>query len=435
MARPRTYPPLSVFLNRRLVGHLGKQPTGAIEFRYDASWLNWSHTFPVSLSLPLREDRYAGSRVIAVFDNLLPDNEDIRRRLAEQVHAGGDDAYSLLAAIGRDCVGALQFLPAGQKPPTDTKVSGEPITPSRIAQKLAGLGRAPLGIGDDDEDFRISIAGAQEKTALLFWKKRWNIPRGSTPTTHIIKPQIGVLRNGIDLSNSVENEHLCMLLVSAFGLPVANTSIQDFDGTRALVVERFDRQLTRDKRFLRVPQEDCLQALGVAPVNKYEAHGGPGIHEILQLLKASDAPAEDQRIFMKAQISFWLLGATDGHAKNFSIFLYPRGGFRLTPLYDVMSIQPAADAAQIRRNRVKFAMAVGNNRHYALSTILPRHFAESAQQAGMPSQDVEGIFRELHETVPLAIANVRKSLPTQIPTHISDSIIGGAEQRLKLFDM
>jgi len=139
-------------------------------------------------------------------------------------------------------------------------------------------------------------------------------------------------------------------------------------------------------------------------------------------------------MFMKAQISFWLLGATDGHAKNFSIFLYPRGGFRLTPLYDVMSIQPAVDAGQIRRNRVKFAMAVGNNRHYVLSTILPRHFAESAQQAGMPAQDVEGIFRELRETMPLAIANVRKSLPKQIPTRISDSIIGGAEQRLKLFD-
>src|SRR5215468_8346367 len=288
MARPRTYPPLSAYLNKRLAGHLSKQTTGAIEFRYDASWLTWSHTFPVSLSLPLREDRYVGSQVIAVFENLLPDNEDIRRRLAERVHAGGSDAYSLLAAIGRDCVGALQFLPAGEKPPTDSKVSGEPITATRIAQKLDGLGRAPLGIGDDDEDFRISIAGAQEKTALLLWKKKWNIPHGSTPTTHILKPQIGVLRNGIDLSNSVENEHLCMLLVQAFGLPAANTSIEDFDGTRALVVERFDRQLTRDKRLLRVPQEDCLQALGVPSVNKYEAHGGPGIHEILQLLKASD---------------------------------------------------------------------------------------------------------------------------------------------------
>jgi serine/threonine-protein kinase HipA len=220
MARPRTYAPLSVFLNRHLVGRLNRQPTGAIEFQYDRSWLEWSHTFPVSISLPLREDRYVGKPVVAVFENLLPDNEDMRRRIAARVRAKGDDAYSLLSAIGRDCVGALQFLPVGDKLASADTVNGKPIDAARVAEILAGLGKAPLGMGDDNEEFRISIAGAQEKTALLFWKKRWNIPHGSTPTTHILKPQIRVLRNGIDLSNSVENEHFCMLLTRALGLPL-----------------------------------------------------------------------------------------------------------------------------------------------------------------------------------------------------------------------
>jgi HipA-like protein len=105
-----------VFVNGRRVGRLRKETSGSIDFQYDGSWLEWEHTFPISLSLPLREDRYVGSSVIAVFDNLLPDSNPIRRRLAERVRAEGDDAYSLLTAIGRDCVGALQFLPGDEEP-------------------------------------------------------------------------------------------------------------------------------------------------------------------------------------------------------------------------------------------------------------------------------------------------------------------------------
>ena len=110
MARPRIRKPLNVFLNARLVGRLHRQASGAIEFQYDTDWLAWKYAMPVSLSLPLREDRYIGDPVITVFDNLLPDNESIRRRVAERVRADGYDAYSLLVKIGRDCVGALQFM-------------------------------------------------------------------------------------------------------------------------------------------------------------------------------------------------------------------------------------------------------------------------------------------------------------------------------------
>ncbi|HEY5569582.1 MAG TPA: HipA N-terminal domain-containing protein, partial [Gammaproteobacteria bacterium] len=211
MARKRTYPPLNIFLNGRLVGRLTKEPSGAIDFRYDQSWLEWEHTFPVSLSLSLREDRYVGAPVIAVFDNLLPDNDDIRRQVAEQASAEGTDAFSLLAAIGRDCVGALQFLPEGATPGPAGEIDGDLVDDAQIARIIAELNAAPLGIRKD-RAFRISIAGAQQKTALLFWKDKWHIPRGSTATTHILKPQIGVRGDGVDLSRSVENEHLCMKL-------------------------------------------------------------------------------------------------------------------------------------------------------------------------------------------------------------------------------
>src|SRR5487761_2200043 len=285
--RPR--PPLNVFLNGRLVGQLRRESSGAVDFRYDPGWLAWDNAIPVSLSLPLREDRYIGAPVIAVFDNLLPDNQDIRRRLAERSSAEGPDLYSLLAAIGRACVGALQFMPDGMEAGTVGPIEARALSDEDMAALLNDLGHNPLGIGTDRE-FRISIAGAQEKTALLFWNNKWHIPHGTTATTHIIKPKIGPLPSGIDMSLSVENEYLCMKIIAALGMPVAKVGMVEFAGKKALVVERFDRLWTKDGRLLRVPQEDCCQALCVPPSRKYEADGGPGICNLIELLKGSDVP-------------------------------------------------------------------------------------------------------------------------------------------------
>jgi len=420
-------------MNARLVGRLRRQASGAIDFQYDPDWLSWAHALPVSLSLPLREDRYTGGPVVAVFDNLLPDDEGIRRRLAERVHAEGSDVYSLLATIGRDCVGALQFLPDGVAPGTAGAVEGRPVNEDYIARKIGDLTATPLGV-DEDEEFRISLAGAQEKTAFLFWKKKWHVPHGTTATTHIMKPQIGVLPNGIDLTRSVENEYLCLKLTAALGLPSANVAMADFKGNRVLVVERFDRLWTRDKRLLRLPQEDCCQAVSITPTRKYESDGGPGMAAMLDLLKGSDDPEADRRLLLKAQIVFWLLGATDGHAKNFSIFLRPGGRFRLTPLYDVMSVQPAVDASQLRRNRMKLALAVGDSRHYVVHEIMPRHFLQTAAKSGIPATVVQSILDELLECAQTAVSKVMEDLPAGFPVELARSIVGGLRSRLRLME-
>ena len=433
MVRRHTRTPLNVFLNARLVGQLRRQSSGAVDFQYDPSWLDWEHTLPISNSLPLREDRYLGDPVIAVFDNLLPDPQPMRRRIAERVGAEGHDAYSLLAKLGGDCVGALQILPEGQEPGPAGMVEGRSVDDGEIAEIIRNLAMAPLGL-DDDGEFRISIAGAQEKTAFLYWKDKWHIPRGTTATTHIMKPQIGVRPNGIDLSRSVENEHLCLKLTAALSLPSATTEIVEFDGERVLVVERFDRLWTKDERLLRMPQEDCCQALSVPPSLKYDADGGPGMARILELLQGSDAPGADQHMFIKAQIVFWLLGATDGHAKNFSIFLKSGGRFRMTPLYDVMSAQPFVDAGHLSENRFKLALAVGDNRHYVINTILPRHFAQTAAREGIPALVINDICRELAEGAEPAIETVLDSLPQQFPAELTDSVIDGIRGRLRLIE-
>ncbi len=430
MARRRSRVPLDVYINSRLVGQLRRLPSGAIDFRYDEGWLHWEHALPVSFSLPLREDRYTGDPVIAVFDNLLPDNQQVRRRIAERVKADGYDTYSLLTKIGRDCVGAMQLLPEGHIPGSAGVVKGRAVSDGDIARKIRELAVAPLGM-DGTEEFRISLAGAQSKTAFLFWKGEWHIPDGMTATTHIIKPQIGRLPDGVDLTQSVENEHLCLRLTAGLGLPSARTAINDFGGERVLVVERFDRRWTRDERLLRLPQEDCCQALSVPPALKYEPDGGPGIREILELLKASNDPAADQMMFLRAQIVFWLLGATDGHAKNFSIFLQPGGRFSLTPFYDVMSSQPAMDAGQLRKNQFRLANRVGNSRQYVIDQIMPRHFAQTAERSGLRAAVVKQIYVELADSAEAVIDETLAALPDEFPVALADSIAGGMLARLR----
>ena len=421
---------LSVLLNGRRAGALALEKSGAITFRYDPAWLSWEHALPVSLSMPLREERFVGDVVVAVFDNLLPDNREIRTRIAERTGANGIDAISLLAAIGGDCVGALQFVPEGLDPPDSANIRGRPISDQEIENIIRNLERAPLGIGAPP-DFRVSIAGVQEKTALLRRDGKWEIPLGPTPTTHILKPAIGRLANGLDLSQSVENEHFCLTFLAELGLPAARSQIATFGKTRVLVIERFDRMMSED-RLLRRPQEDMCQALAVPWTRKYENEGGPGILRILDLLGASEARIADRKLFLTAQIAFWLMGATDGHAKNFSIHLLPGYRFAMAPLYDVLSAQPNVDANHLRLNQFKLAMAVGDARHYAIDDILPRHYRQTGQRAGMSASDITNIFADLLAKAPAAMTRTIAAMPKPFPATIAGSIARGVMRRLSL---
>lgn len=429
MGRRRIYAPLDVFMNRRKVGQYFRESDGAFAFVYAPEWLRWDNRLPISRSLPLSEERYVGPAVISVFENLLPDNDAIRRSVAERVGADGVDAYSLLARIGRDCVGALQFLAEGEQPGDSRELTGEALSDDQIAAMLKDLGRTPLGIRTE-QDFRISVAGAQEKTALLFHEGQWVLPSGTTPTTHILKPPIGTLPNGMDLTNSVENEHFCLRLMAAFGLPVAQTEIATFADTKTLVITRFDRLRARDGRLIRLPQEDCCQALSVPPTRKYQNEGGPGIVDICGLLTGSDEPMRDRTNFLKANILFWLIGATDGHAKNFSIALFPGGRFAMTPLYDVLTVQPSLDAGQIQIKNMKLAMRVGKSRHYKVSEVLGRHFLETGLAAGFSREQLARIFEDIVSEAEKAFSAAFAEMPIGFPEALFASVKGGFDQRV-----
>jgi serine/threonine-protein kinase HipA len=220
--------------------------------------------------------------------------------------------------------------------------------------------------------------------------------------------------------------------MEGFGVPAAKVEIADFGGRRTLIVERFDRRWTKDARLLRLPQEDCCQALSVPPTRKYQSDGGPGMREVIDLLKGSDTPDTDITTFMSANIIFWLLGATDGHAKNFSVFITPGGRFRMTPAYDVLTAQPSLDAGQISRKKFKLAMSVGKNRHYDIHEIMPRHFLQTADLARIGLPAVRSIIENMGEVAPRKAAAVIEALPQNFPGQLIDSVMRAINERSRL---
>ena len=425
---------LQVCLNGRAVGLYTKQKNGAVSFEYSGDWLAWDNAIALSQSMPLQDKAYIGDLVSSYFENLLPDSELILKKIAERVGAEGRDAYSLLREIGRDCVGALQFLPLSAPIPDLAKPVGLPVSDKHIYTILMNLERAPLGI-ERDGGFRISLAGAQEKAAFLRVKHSWFEPQGMTPTTHIFKPAIGTIQwesGPVDMTDSVENEYYCLKLLEAFGLETAQVDIHTFEARKVLIVERFDRLTLDDGLIVRLPQEDMCQALGYPPSQKYQNMGGPTLVDILQFLAASDVPLKDQITVFKSQILFWLIGATDGHAKNFSLFLAPNNGFQLTPIYDVMSAQMAFDAHQIRHKDFKLAMPLGHRKHYKIQKIHGRHFLETAIEAGLGQDFAHEAITDVRESFLAAFDAVLTGLPKEFPLHIHESIKAAALRRLPL---
>ncbi|MBN3833744.1 type II toxin-antitoxin system HipA family toxin [Burkholderia sp. Ac-20344] len=429
---------LSIWANGQRVGTWRIPARGDMELSYDVGWKQSAVGRPLSLSLPfgVGDAPLRGERIHHYFDNLLPDSDAIRRRLAARFGTATTEPFDLLAALGRDCVGAVQLLGEDDVPTGLDRIDGTPLSDDDVARVLDQASGVVTGGGDDD-DFRLSLAGAQEKTALLFHGGRWMRPHGATPTTHILKLPLGLVGNKrADLTTSVENEWLCLAILRAFGLPAADTQITYFGEHKVLSVARFDRALHRDGRWLlRLPQEDFCQALGVPPHLKYESHGGPGVPDLASLLRRSETAQEDLDTLFAAQIAFWMLAAPDGHAKNFSLRLLPGGRFRLTPLYDVMSIWPAEGdgANQWSWHKAKLAMAVhGKRKHYAMRDITRRHFSAMAEHC-LIGDIATPIVERLIAMTPQVIDSVGAALPPGFPARVAERVLGGlrfAAQRL-----
>jgi serine/threonine-protein kinase HipA len=415
---------------------------GRDELRYALTWLESPNARPISLRFPLRPGAtpYAGPEVHRYFDNLLPDAKPIRERIARRFRLDTIDAFPLLEAIGRDCVGALQILPDGDAPPDVKRLDYRTLNNSEVAALLrdtvapgAGLLRAPE---DSGSEFRLSLAGAQEKTALLWHGKKWCAPSGATPTTHILKLPLGLVGNlRTDMSGSVENEWLCAKIVEAYGLQVARCEIAQFEDQKALAVERFDRRTSPDETWIqRLPQEDFCQATGTSYLNKYQSDGGPGIDDIMNVLRTAERGFDDRRTFFACQVLFWMLAAPDGHAKNFSLRIHAGGTYSLTPIYDVLSAYPILGKShgQIAPQKLKLAMGVRGdaNMHYRVAEIRRTHWVTAARRNGIGSEG-DVIINELIARTPNVVVRVQSQLPRGFPMAVAGPILDGLTRAAK----
>lgn len=425
--------------------------TGTPVLRYLESWAHAQEGRALSLSLPFTASlEHRGDAVTHYFENLLPDSAGVRRRLRRRFGARSDEAFDLLTAIGRDCAGAVQLLPPGVGPEGWNSIEAEALKDRDVAALLASVtSDAPLGQGDAG-GLRFSIAGAQEKTALLRMGGRWYRPRGATPTTHILKLPLGRVGNmRADMTDSVENEWLCARIMAGLGFATAPAEMATFGDTKVLVVTRFDRQwqgvaagAESKARFrppqgawiARLPQEDLCQALGVAPDRKYQSDGGPSAQDCLQLLSASQDAGEDRATFALAQLAFWLLAATDGHAKNFSLRHRRGGRFSLTPLYDVLSAWPIIGEGpnRIAYQRARLAMAIRGEKslHYRLRDIQVRHWRRLAASCG---PRVWERMQELVGNVDAVLQAVERGLPEGYPARTWQPIAAGMRRHADQF--
>jgi serine/threonine-protein kinase HipA len=318
-----------------------------------------------------------------------------------------DDTYGLVAALGRDCAGAVVIQPADDPPPPrPTTATAEPLTSNELEALVANLRSAPLGAGGR---VRISLAGVQEKLVLTRMPDgNWGRPVDGTPSTHILKPEIAAY------PQTVENEAFCMRLARHLGLAVAAVQTTEVAGRKLIVVERYDRTLSADGSVERIHQEDFCQATGTTPDMKYEEDGGPSLRRIAGILQSLAAPDSLISLLQAVTLNV-LIGNGDAHAKNLSLLHEASGALTLAPLYDLMCTLHYGDDRlamyidDVRRtNRVTIerlaneAVYWGISRERATATIdgllaqAPAAIAAArAETRGVPKEMISVVERQL----------------------------------------
>lgn len=390
---------LAIIIDGRIMGEIRKDKRARLTLTYDADWRQTPDAYPLSLSMPLVVAEHENAKIEPWLWGLLPDNEAILARWGQRFQVSPRNPFALLAHVGEDCAGAIQIVQPERADALRTQLAGqvEWLDDKDIAERIRILRKdqAAWRIARDAGQF--SLAGAQPKTAFLFENGRWGIPSGRAPTTHIVKPPIEAF------DGHAENEHVCLALARALGLPAAASQVRVFDGEVAIVVERYDRVRMGDT-IRRLHQEDMCQALGLPPTGKYENEGGPGVPLIVELLRTySSRPIDDVWTFIQALALNWLIGGTDAHAKNYSVLIGAGGRARLAPLYDIASTLPY----DFDFKKLRLAMKIGGK--YLLDDISLRHWNKLASSVRLDEEQVRTKCLDLAERLPDALADVIKT--------------------------
>ena len=388
---------LAVLLYGQVVGHLERETDSALPvFRYTSEY---SRTGDVALSaqLPLTDAPYPPQKVEPYLRGLLPENRATLSIWSSRLGTSPDDVHGILARMGWDCPGAVQFCPPAE---VDTllqrRTEYEPVSDTQIEQRLQQLLDRPASWSMPDEHW--SLAGQQEKFALARIQGSWYEAHGSAATTHIIKPGIKILHHQALV------EHATMAAAARLGVDVAGSELLRFGDQWAIVVERFDRVADAGGNIIRVHQEDFAQALGRLPERKYESRGGPGLADMVRLLRRQSTGLADELLALADFLVVNLVaGAPDGHAKNISM-LYTSGRRWVAPLYDLATGLAYASETVDR----SVAVSVGGERQPA--KIYRKQWDKAAGTLGLGAEQLQHRVRSLATGFPAAFADVLEEL-------------------------
>jgi serine/threonine-protein kinase HipA len=368
---------LRVLIDETEIGSLFQEKGGQLRFVYDSEWRNRVDAIPLSLSMPLTGSEFGHKTVTPFLWNLLPDREATLRQIADEHGISARNPFALVGARGEDLQGAVQIVPSERIPHLRKRERIVRVSEAQLHDVLLNRMRATgaTHVGEDSGFF--SLAGAQPKMAVCLINGRWYEQRGYTPSTHILKPAMP------DLKEQVENEHFCLKLGEAVGLPMVRSGVRTIGDLKVLLIERYDRvRIQGHKRLAltaaggrvhRLHQEDMCSALSVHPEKKYQHLGGPGIKAVMQLLAGSGAPEIDRERFMRACAFNYVIAGIDAHAKNFSVLIEGGGRFRLARFYDVISALPYD-----MKTYSRLAMSVHGERRY--TAIYPTHWEKLAAE-------------------------------------------------------
>lgn len=385
---------LDVFYGAELMGTV--HDASPLAFSYAQAWLDREDVFALS-AIELRAGPIGSPQVQAFFENLLPEGE-LRVYLSEQRKAS--TLFSLLLELAGDTAGAFVMLASGEKP---APPAYEPTSWQALARTIKTKSAAAIQL--QNKTVRISLAGAQDKASIaIFDAQTPLLPKGTAPSTHILKPDI---RRLAKVWESAANEAIIMRTAAHCGLSAAKVFYEPITGS--CVVERFDRFHRADGSLGRLIQYDFCQLMGLDSERKYEKEGGPGIAQCARIIRQYSSRAALDLLALAQWIFFNLyVGNNDSHAKNLSIHQRPGVGVRLTPFYDMMCTRIYPGLSK------EFAFHIGGE-------ALPGHVGQAqvqalAEQLGMGAKYLQWVARTLAGKIPDAIDKATQEISPGLTT-------------------
>nr|WP_229602957.1 HipA domain-containing protein [Vibrio parahaemolyticus] len=407
--------------NNMLVGQFVQRSKNNLSFSYSEQWLAYHSSFPISLSLPLRTGENSSFNILNFMNNLLPDLMEERLSLAHSVGVQSNDVFALISKIGHDCTGGISF--TGSRDPLQIGWKYREISTSElnelVTQRKSFL---PFFVG-----YRPCISGTQRKTTLTRLNGKWYVPQEKSLSSHIIKYPMDVIAQSnsvLDMSSSVENEFICTQIAKELGFKVPDMEIITAEsGAKALAVKRFDRCFG-DGVVTRRHQEDFCQIFGVPEHQKYQSENNLSVSKIVDVLSLSAQSKANNRDFFKFMILQCLLGATDGHLKNFSVHIDSNGCYQLTPFCDLLSAYPAIGNRGLNKRKIKLAMGLKASRGYKyhINKILFRHIEQTASQFGISKVECHEITSDFISQFSNALSFTDKQFPGKEFALVKDAI-------------